>query len=143
MYLLVPHFETINYLAAINYTWHAFVDPKDPDNEYIKSITILKGQYNLFNEDFHVEHHIRPGLHWSKSEDEYRKRFSDYVENAATVFEDTQEFELFTWILIGDWDELAKHFVDLSGKLSHEGKIKLLKYRAGAVPRAGPADKSD
>ena len=35
MYLFMPHLETINYLSAINYTWHAFADPDDVDNECV------------------------------------------------------------------------------------------------------------
>ena len=114
---MVPHLETINYLAAINYTWHTFVDPDDVSNEYVKSITILDGQYNVFNEDYHVEHHLRPGVHWTTVYDSYVKRNEEYKKNSATIFKDTMEFELFFCILLNDIDFLAEHFVDLSGKM--------------------------
>lgn len=85
-YFIQPHLETINYLSAINYTWHTFADPDDHSNEYVKSITILEGQYNLFNEDFHVEHHLRPGLHWSQSEMSYNKRIESCVIRSPSSF---------------------------------------------------------
>jgi len=77
----VPTLETTNYLAAINYTWHTFVDPDDIDNEYVKSITIIDGHYALYGEDFHVEHHLRPGLHFTKSEDTFNARREEYAKN--------------------------------------------------------------
>ena len=56
----------------------------------------------------------------------------------ATLFKDTMEFELFILIVTGNHDQLAKHFVDLSGSFpTHEDKVRELRRRMSAVPRVG------
>ena len=134
-YLILPHMSVIIYLAAINYIWHTFCDPADPDNPYINSVTILNGQYNVYNEDFHVTHHHHPQMHWTKMADDYYKHIDKYKANMASVFTDTQEFEMFVWVMMGRIDLLAEHFVDLTGTLSQEDKMALLKYRMQSVKR--------
>ena len=56
-YILYPFFENIILLAAINWSWHAFIDPEDPENEYAYSITLKHGTFNVLEEDWHVVHH--------------------------------------------------------------------------------------
>ena len=128
-YILLPHMSVIIYLAAINYIWHTFCDPADQDNAFINSVTILDGHYNVFNEDFHVTHHHHPQMHWTKMADDYYKNVEKYKANMASVFRDTQEFEMFVWLMMGKYDLLASHFVDLTGTLTQEEIIALLKYR--------------
>lgn len=128
-FLLLPHLSTIIYLAAINYIWHTFCDPADQDNAYINSVTILDGHYNVFNEDFHVTHHHHPQMHWTKMADDYYRNVEKYKANKASVFRDTQEFEMFVWLMMGRYDLLASHYVDLTGTMSQDDIIALLRYR--------------
>ena len=128
-YILLPHLSTIIFLAAINYTWHAWTDPNDLKNIYKNSITVLEGQYNVYNEDFHVEHHKRPQTHWEEYPVNYQKHLNEYAANRAIVFQDTQAFEIFFWLLFGSYDKMADHMVDLNNDMSQEDKIKLLKHR--------------
>ena len=135
MYLILPHMSVIIYLAAINYIWHTFCDPADPDNPYINSVTILNGHYNVYNEDFHVTHHHHPQMHWTKMANDYYIHEEKYKANMASVFTDTQEFEMFVWLMMGRFDLMAEHYVDLTGTLTQEDKIALLKYRMQPVRR--------
>lgn len=128
-YLLIPHLSCIFLLAAINYTWHAWTDPTEPKNIYKNSITILKGQYNVYNEDYHVEHHKRPQTHWREYPVNYQKHIEEYKKNRAIVFQDTQAFEVFFLILFSDFDKMADRFVDLNEDMTREDIIALLKYR--------------
>jgi hypothetical protein len=128
-YLLLPLMSVIIYLGAINYIWHTFCDPADPDNAFINSVTILDGHYNVFNEDFHVTHHHHPQMHWTKMADDYYKNIEKYKANMASVFRDTQEFEMFVWLMMGKYDLLASHYVDLTGTMTQEEIIALLRYR--------------
>lgn len=132
-YLLLPLWCVIIYLAAINYTWHTFMDPDDPDNDFINSVTILRGHYNVFNEDYHVTHHQRPQLHWTEAPADFQRNIEAYRLNRASVFADTQEFEMFMWIITRRFDLLAKHFVDLQGDLSKEEIEALLIRRMRPV----------
>jgi len=130
-YYIFPHLEISVYLSAINWAWHCFIDPDDPHNGYIKSLTILNGQYDVWHEDFHAMHHMRGGKHWSGSNEDYSEYFQEFCDNQATIFTDTQEFEIFIRVLCRDFKYLASHFVDGSGKLSSEEKIALMKHRLG------------
>jgi hypothetical protein len=128
-YLLIPHLSCIFLLAAINYTWHAWTDPSEPKNIYKNSITVLDGQYNVYNEDFHVEHHKRPQTHWREYPVNFEKHIEEYKQNRAVIFQDTQAFEIFFLILFNDFEKMADKFVDLNGDMSREEIIALLKYR--------------
>jgi fatty acid desaturase len=128
-YLLLPHLSAIIFLAAINYTWHAWTDPTEPKNIYKNSITIINGQYNVYNEDYHVEHHKRPQTHWEEYPKNYVKFKEEYIANRAIIFQDTQAFEIFFLLLFGAYDKMADKMVDLKGDMTTEDKINLLKER--------------
>jgi fatty acid desaturase len=132
-YLVIPHLSCIFLLAAINYTWHAWTDPTEPKNIYKNSITLLEGQYNVYNEDFHVEHHKRPQTHWREYPVNYAKHIEEYKANRAVIFKDTQAFEVFFLILFSDFEKMADKFVDLNGDMSREDIIALLKHRLQPV----------
>jgi fatty acid desaturase len=128
-YLVIPHMSCIFLLAAINYTWHAWTDPTEPKNIYKNSITILEGQYNVYNEDFHVEHHKRPQTHWKEYPVNFDKHRDEYAKNQAIIFRDTQAFEVFFLILFSDFDKMADKFVDLNGDMSRDDIKQLLQDR--------------
>mmetsp|Transcript_8934 Transcript_8934/g.27658 ORF Transcript_8934/g.27658 Transcript_8934/m.27658 type:complete len:446 (-) Transcript_8934:60-1397(-) len=129
MYWLFPHFESMIFFGGISYLWHAWVDPEDPTNQYINSVTILNGFDNIWNEDYHVVHHHSPQTHWSEVPDHYQKHVHVYEKQRATIFENTEEGEMLYWMFSGQWNELAKHFVDLSGKMTEAEKYDLLMTR--------------
>lgn len=136
-YVLYPHLESICFLGAIAYLWHSFVDPKDPTNQYVNSITILDGHFNCFNEDYHVVHHHFPGVHWTDAPAQYEKDKSKYAACTATIFENTEEGELLYMMFAGKWDMMASHFVDLNGKLTHAEKKALILERLSFVASDG------
>jgi len=134
VYVFFPYIESMNYLSAINFVWHSFVEPDQPPNEYIDSVTIVNGQYNVYNADFHVVHHHNPCLQYLDIPAHYEKHRSEYIKYNATIFSDTHEFELFFWIILRRHDLLVKHWVDLSGKLTDEEKLTLILRRLGSDP---------
>jgi len=138
VYLVFPHFETVIYLSGVSYVWHAFRDPKDPENEYINSVTILEGQYNVYNADYHVLHHQNPLTFYGDLPATFESQRDIYIQNKATIFRDTQAFELLFWVILKRYDLLAKNFVDLSGKMTVEEITELLKSRLRAEPETVP-----
>jgi hypothetical protein len=56
-YILYPLVEGNILLSAVNYTWHAFIDPTNHDNDYVNSVTILDGLNFTLDEEYHVVHH--------------------------------------------------------------------------------------
>ena len=57
MYVFYPLVEANILLSAVNYTWHAFIDPNDHDNDYVNSTTILDAMNFTLDEEYHVVHH--------------------------------------------------------------------------------------
>lgn len=57
VYILYPLIEGNILLSAVNYTWHAFIDPNDHDNDYVNSVTIIDGLNFTLDEEYHVVHH--------------------------------------------------------------------------------------
>lgn len=45
------------------------------------------------------------------------------------LLQDCEEGLLLGWMLTKNWDEMAKHFVDLNGKMTHEEKKELILSR--------------
>jgi hypothetical protein len=133
-FVAFPFFEAGVLLAAVNWSWHAFLDPNDPENEYVQSITILDGAINVLNEDFHVVHHQFPGAHWTDHPSHKDKIWDQYIENRASCFRRTHAFEVFGMSVARDYDALAKKFVDLYGEkhgcpMTHEERVTLIKQR--------------
>jgi fatty acid desaturase len=127
--VLYPLLENILLLSVVNWTWHCFLDSNNPENDYVLSWTALDGPINVLNEDYHVVHHQYPTAHWSKHPELYEKHLEDYKKNQASIFRNTHVFELFFLVILNNYDELARKFVDLSGKLTFEEKVELMKAR--------------
>lgn len=132
-YGLYPSLENIALLACVNWSWHAFMDPKDFDNEYAASTTILGDMLNVLNEDYHVVHHMFPAAHWTQHPVLYKKHKQDYIDNRATIFQNTHVFELFFLIILKEYRKMAEKFVDLSGKLTVDEKEQIVIERLRAV----------
>jgi len=134
-YFVYPFMESMTFLGSIGYLWHAFVDPNDPQNQYVNSVTILNGADNIWNEDYHVVHHFAPHIHWSEVPAYFEKTKHLYAKNKATIFQNTEEGLLLAMLFGGKWDDLARHFVDLEGKMTHEEKKALLLERLSFTAR--------
>lgn len=136
-YVFFPFFEANILLAAVNWSWHAFIDPANPENEYVQSVTILDGCINVLNEDSHVVHHQTPGAHWTDHPKLQTKGWDKYIDNRASVFRTTHAFEIFGMSVARDYDAMAKKFVDIKGEkegcpMSHSEKVDLIKERLRA-----------
>mmetsp|Transcript_29057 Transcript_29057/g.68300 ORF Transcript_29057/g.68300 Transcript_29057/m.68300 type:complete len:531 (-) Transcript_29057:120-1712(-) len=132
-YIVYPLIEGNILLGAVNYTWHAFIDPNDHDNDYVNSVTILNGLNFTLNEEYHVVHHQHGGVHWSRNKELYEKHIDEYKKHTATVFKDCNLFVIWGMIVAKDYDGLVDNFVqyeeDESKKLSREELAQLLKER--------------
>lgn len=115
-YILYPMLEGASFLGMIAYLWHMFSEESDPTNQYINSITIVRGGNNVWNEDFHVVHHHEPNVHWTDMPQSFYQNIDNYVACRATVFGDCEQGMLINWIFGQQWDTLTDHFVDLQYK---------------------------
>ena len=116
--------------SCVNWCWHSFLDPDDPEDEFVGAITIYDGPINVLEEDFHVVHHQYPGAHWTTHGKMHEKHKEEYARKRATAFRGTHAFELFAVIILQDYDMLVDKFEDLGEpKLSREEVKKMLQAR--------------
>ena len=128
-YLVLPSIVIVNFISAINFTWHMFIDPRDPKSFYTNSITILDAQQDVWNEAHHISHHAHPQVPWTRMPDHFDRNRAEYAAKKANVFRDTQVFEIFVLSVSGQIEKLADKFVDLGGTLSRPQIIELLRDR--------------
>eukprot|EP00529_Nitzschia_sp_RCC80_P018930 CAMPEP_0113488676 /NCGR_PEP_ID=MMETSP0014_2-20120614/26140_1 /TAXON_ID=2857 /ORGANISM="Nitzschia sp." /LENGTH=512 /DNA_ID=CAMNT_0000382397 /DNA_START=162 /DNA_END=1700 /DNA_ORIENTATION=- /assembly_acc=CAM_ASM_000159 len=133
VYVLYPVVEGNILLAMVNYTWHAFIDPSDPENDYVNSVTILEGLNFCLKEEYHVVHHQYAGIHWSRHEEKYDEHLDGYIDCTATVFEKCNIFVIWGMIVAKDYEGLTEHYVQLnpdkSKHLTKQQLAQLLKER--------------
>jgi len=133
VYVLYPLLENTFILSAINWCWHSFIDPEDPDNDYAMSVTLLDGPVNVLNEDYHVVHHQYPASHWTKNPELYAKHSSEYLTRKPTMFRNVHVMELFFLIILRKYRVMAEKFVDPAGKMTLEEKEQVVISRLRAV----------
>jgi fatty acid desaturase len=136
-YIIFPNIEACNYLAGINFVWHAFAESNQPDNEYIESCTILNGWYNVYNMDYHLVHHENPTMQFTDIPAAYEKDLDNYKLNRASIVTGTHEFELFFWIILQRYDLIAERWVDLSGEMTRDEILTMIKRRLATVDPRG------
>eukprot|EP00937_MAST-01D_sp_MAST-1D-sp2_P002262 g2262.t1 len=108
--LLYPLIEANLLLAIVNFTWHAFNDPDDPENEFVISTTIIDGLNFTLREEYHVVHHMYAGVHWSKHQELFEKHKAEYKAARGTLFYGLNLFELFGMCVAKDYDQLAEKY---------------------------------
>eukprot|EP01084_Bolivina_argentea_P026820 49878_1 len=109
-YLTYPIFEAIIFLSAVNWSWHLFISPKDKSNQFVGSLTLLNGPGNVLHEDYHVVHHQYPAHHWSTHPQLFEKRRSEYIQNKASVFQQTHAMELFYFAVTKQYRKIAEKY---------------------------------
>jgi hypothetical protein len=115
------------YTARGIYNWHAFVDASDnPINLYRCTNVYLNSKYFIYNDNYHIEHHKRPGnilivsfhfvgAHWSKLETNFVQSHSEYTSQKANTF-DTELImkPILFYLWFKRLDLIAMHYCKLS-----------------------------
>ena len=104
-------------MMAGNWGQHAFVCAAQPENAYRSSIVCVNTRYNrrCFNDGYHILHHLKPRCHWSDHSREFERDLESYGEHDAIVFEGIDFFQVWLYLMLGQWQALARHFVQLPG----------------------------
>ena len=119
-------------MMAGNWGQHAFIDPDQPENNYLNSITCINTLYNkkCFNDGYHIGHHLKPHMHWTDMPVDFEKNIKKYIENKALIFEGIDYFQIWTLLMARQYQRLANHVVNI-GNIYHskEDIIATLKTR--------------
>ena len=72
IYVVIPQQVSLNTVLIFNYLQHVHADE---ESEYDHSRNIVGWPLNffLFNNGLHTIHHMKPGLHWSKTPEAHQK----------------------------------------------------------------------
>lgn len=120
-----------------NWTQHAFVDPKEPDNPFRNSITCLNVKYNhkCWNDGYHTGHHLKPHKHWTDYPGFFIETKDQYASNRSVVFEGIDYLKVFVLLMKRNYNKLAEHFVNVNNTFqSKEEVISLLRERTKRIP---------
>lgn len=134
-YYLLPQIMVMNFLSAINFMWHGFIDPADPVDPYSNSLTILDATQDIWNEAYHVSHHDRPQARWVDMPAHYAELRDAYVRRRSLVFRKTQVMELFALVMLGKLGDLADRAFVEGQELSKEELVAELRRRLMPVPK--------
>ena len=127
-YLIYPLVEGNILLSVVNYTWHAFIDPDDPSNDYVNSTTVIDGQNFCLKEEYHVVHHQYAGVHWTRHKALYEKHLSSYKAARASIFKGENLFVIFGCIVSRDYKKLASMYFE-PGDMKPEEVEEMMKVR--------------
>ena len=125
-------------MMAGNWGQHAFIDAKDPANNYRNSITCINSIYNrrCFNDGYHIGHHLSPHRHWTDMPTDFLKNKDKYEENKAIVFVGMDFQEVWLWLMLKRYDILARKFVNINNAYqSEEEVIAFLKERTRKIEK--------
>jgi fatty acid desaturase len=128
-----------------NFAQHSFVDFDDPANNFKNSINRINTPYNkkCWNDGYHIDHHIRPAMHWTEYPVHFQENIKDFGENKALVFEGLDFLKVWLYLMKKRYDKLADHLVNINGEFkSEEEAIALMKSRTAKMPKRGITMKS-
>ncbi len=123
------------FLALINIGFHGFIefDANGKHIDVVNSTAIIEGDDDYFGEDDHMAHHYHMGVYYKDLKKLQATEEPEFKKHKASVFRGLSIVELSIFILLGLWDECAKHYVDYTGKMSKDEIKEMLKRRATTV----------
>jgi len=116
-----------------NWTQHAFIDIREPNNPYKNSVTLINCPYNhrMYNDGYHCGHHVKATVHWADVPATFEANVEHYAANQAVVFDGIRGFQrLWMLLMLRRYDVMACHLVVWEDTpRSTAGRVAFLKAR--------------
>jgi hypothetical protein len=138
---VIPFVLTRYGMMSGNWAQHAFINPADPDNDFVTSITCINTPYNThsFNDGYHTSHHLMARRRWDEHPTHLVESIDLYRSNKAIIFNKLDFHSIWTLLMLKDYDTLAKNVVQCgrneNEKMSHEEIKAMLKFRTKRMTR--------
>jgi len=123
-----------------NWTQHAFVDFDEPGNCYKNSITCVNTPYNniCFNDGYHINHHLKPTMHYSAYPEHFKQTINDFGTNKALVFNDFHYLQIWICLMNKNYKKLASHLLNINHEFANaDDAISVMKSRTHKMPVRG------
>lgn len=120
------------FLALINFGFHGFLEfDADGNNiEVVNSTCIIEGEDDSFGEDDHYIHHYATTVYHRDLPEAHKARLDEFKRHKASVFRGLSILELSIFMLVGDFNKLAEHYVDYTESMSKAEVAAMLETRA-------------
>jgi fatty acid desaturase len=137
---ILPWFISRFIMMLGNWTQHSFIDFDEPGNCYKNSITCINTNYNhkCWNDGYHIDHHLKPSLHWTQYPAHFEAHLSEFAENKALVFDGIHYLHIWWYLMNKNYDKLAARLVNIQHNFSSDDEaIALMKSRTEKMPLRG------
>ena len=120
------------FLALLNFGFHGFIEFDENGNQIqcVNATTIIEGEDDYFGEDDHMAHHYNSTVYYRDLAAHQKSKEVEFAKYKASVFKKLSIVELSILVLLGQFDVLAEHYVDYSGKMSKAEISAMLRRRA-------------
>lgn len=83
--LFVSRFIGGNMQSLVAFWQHGLVDPKDIQDNYGNTTNYAGPEHGNLGNDYHVEHHVRPGRHWAAYYEDFSKESAKETGHRSVV----------------------------------------------------------
>jgi fatty acid desaturase len=132
----VPY-VTVRFLMMFgNWGQHAFIDPAQPGDSHLNSITCVNTTYNArcFNDGYHIGHHLKQNRHWTELPGDLLASADRYRARGSIVFDGLDFFSVAVLLFLRRYDVLARRFVRFPGDVRGDAEvIDLLRSRTAPI----------
>ena len=128
---LQPLFCMSYFLALLNYGFHGFLefDENGQNITVIDATSIIGGDDDYFGEDDHMTHHYNTSVFYTDLPEYHQSKIPEFQKYKGSIFKGCSILEVSIFIVFNLWDELAKHYMDYTGKMTVEEIKVMLKER--------------
>jgi hypothetical protein len=123
---------TVRFMMMVgNWGQHAFIDPSQPKNSWVNSITCINSGYNkrCFNDGYHIGHHVKMNRHWAEMPQDFVDTADLAAKEGAIVFWGVDFFLVSVLLWTRRYKFLARRVVRLGSEQTDEQVEALLRSR--------------